>query len=418
MEESGKTILILGNGFDLAHGLPTKYSHFLEFCKRVEEVWNRNLNSDKQEGTTDKSEQDGDLSKSETSFIDSVAVGIAGIRVSVQNNGKIDEVILDDLVMKEMLTLFDDNIWYLYFKDLYELKLMKGENWIDFESEIRFIIKEVDVNTKSLTDVWEQVIEKAMGMPKDSRLNLFEKKLSFHKYTMRKRLPNNYVPKVKDFREKAFEDLERLTRALELYLSALVEKLPINVRISEIERLDPDYVINFNYTDTYERIYKKGKVYYIHGKADAKQSIEHNNMVLGIDEYWIGDEQNERTNFTIFKKFAQRIQKHTGNESYKYLMEMQKLFRANKDRLSGNIDINNNHPDGVSYVYVFGHSLDVTDKDILSSYFGDDATAVTVYCMDKGTEGELIANTIKLITEKRLLEKVNHVPTKLRYRIP
>ena len=26
-------ILILGNGFDLAHGLKTKYSDFLEYCK-------------------------------------------------------------------------------------------------------------------------------------------------------------------------------------------------------------------------------------------------------------------------------------------------------------------------------------------------------------------------------------------------
>lgn len=76
------------------------------------------------------------------------------------------------------------------------------------------------------------------------------------------------------------------------------------------------------------------------------------------------------------------------------------------------------HPDGVSEVYIFGHSLDVTDKDILSGFIGDDATSVTVYCMDKGTEGELIANTIKLITEKRLLEKVNHVPPKLKYVIP
>lgn len=28
-------ILVIGNRFDLAHGLPTKYQHFLEFCKRV-----------------------------------------------------------------------------------------------------------------------------------------------------------------------------------------------------------------------------------------------------------------------------------------------------------------------------------------------------------------------------------------------
>ena len=28
-------ILMIGNGFDLAHELPTKYTDFLEFCKRV-----------------------------------------------------------------------------------------------------------------------------------------------------------------------------------------------------------------------------------------------------------------------------------------------------------------------------------------------------------------------------------------------
>ena len=39
MPDKGKTILILGNGFDLAHGLPTKYSNFLDFCRRVEMIW-------------------------------------------------------------------------------------------------------------------------------------------------------------------------------------------------------------------------------------------------------------------------------------------------------------------------------------------------------------------------------------------
>ncbi|MDR2198254.1 MAG: bacteriophage abortive infection AbiH family protein [Deltaproteobacteria bacterium] len=28
-------IFILGNGFDLAHGLPTRYIDFLEYCKHV-----------------------------------------------------------------------------------------------------------------------------------------------------------------------------------------------------------------------------------------------------------------------------------------------------------------------------------------------------------------------------------------------
>ena len=138
-------------------------------------------------------------------------------------------------------------------------------------------------------------------------------------------------------------------------------------------------------------------------------------MVLGIDEYWTGSEQDERTNFTIFKKFAQRIQKHTGNDSYRYLKEIREIFKTNRNIWSGNVDPLKVHPDGVSYIYVFGHSLDVTDKDILSNFIGDDATSVTVYCRDKGTEGELIANTIRLIHEEKLLDKSNHVPAKLEY---
>lgn len=40
------TILILGNGFDLAHDLPTKYSHFLMFCKNVEKIWHCFISED------------------------------------------------------------------------------------------------------------------------------------------------------------------------------------------------------------------------------------------------------------------------------------------------------------------------------------------------------------------------------------
>jgi len=34
-------ILIIGNGFDLAHGLPTKYTDFLEYVKEFQFCHNR-----------------------------------------------------------------------------------------------------------------------------------------------------------------------------------------------------------------------------------------------------------------------------------------------------------------------------------------------------------------------------------------
>lgn len=409
MSDKGKTILILGNGFDLAHGLPTKYSHFLDFCQRVEMIWIYGINNNKQTIAHFKRAWI-DNWETDEKFKYTIATEFCNRKIKINSEGK-HEISSDNAELSEIHNLLDDNVWYKYFLKLYEMHCMKGENWIDFESEIRFIIKKVDQESLSLTEPWNDVIDKAIVF---SKFEIFTKQLKFDKHAQRKEWTSDHKVTVKDFREKAFEDLEHLTRALELYLVAFVEKIPISKRIPEITNLTPDYVINFNYTDTYERTYKKGKVYHIHGKANAERSAEANDMVLGIDEYWDGDEQNERTNFTIFKKFSQRIQKHTGNESYKYLKEMQKLFKEKTGWL-GNADIFKDHPDGVSYVYVFGHSLDVTDRDILSSFIGDDSTSVIVYCMDKGTEGELIANTIKLISERRLLDKSNHVPTKLDY---
>ncbi len=384
MSNKGKTILILGNGFDLAHDLPTKYSHFLKFCKEIDKTL-RSYNN-------------------KTITITS-------------NSGKTHEISANNKELLELSNLLKNNFWYQYFIELYTNNLIKGENWIDFESEIRFIIKAVDENSVSLTMPWREVINKAnRNYRNDSRLITFSRK--FNSEGTQKNNGSMFSQiTIKDFRENAFENLENLIRALELYLS-FVEEIPITDKLPELSNLTPDYVINFNYTNTYERIYKKEDVYHIHGKANVKHSIAENNMVLGIDEYWNENERNERTNFTIFKKFSQRIQKDTGNDSYKYLIEIRRIFESKRESLlPNNVDISLVHPDEVSNVYVFGHSLDITDKDILSNFIGDDSTSVTVFCKDKKTEGELIANTIKLITEKRLLEKSNHVPVKLKFKV-
>ena len=411
MADKRKIIFILGNGFDLAHGLPTKYSHFLDFCKRVERIWQYDLGS-------------GNLNMFKENYIDGWETNelISSAIETAFRNRKVTrdkedgyDVISDNADLTEIYHLLEDNVWYRYFTALYKDNSLRGENWIDFEFEIRSVIREIDQHATSLTDLIENVLKEARGSSGNSKLDTFKGLLKFDKYIERKKLSSDHAATVRDFREKAYEDLENLTRALELYLSVFVEKIPINNRIPEISNITPDYVINFNYTNTYQRIYGKGKVYHIHGRADAKRPAKDNNMVLGIDEYWLGNERDERTNFTIFKKFAQRIQKRTGNESYQYLKEVRKLFKSGHNIWTGGGDMSKHHPDGVSYVYVFGHSLDVTDKDILSSFIGDESTYVIVYCRDKGTEGELIANTISLISEERLLEKSNHIPTKLDY---
>lgn len=285
---------------------------------------------------------------------------------------------------------------------------------LTLNSEICFIIQNIDINTNNIMESFKDVINKIKKEEYNQRLYdfemIFEKKIRIEKLS---------VKNVKDFRKIIYEDLEQLIRALELYLAKYVDKIDVKKLVPEIVNLKPDYVINFNYTHTYERLYHKSKeeVFHIHGECDMNRSIKENNMVLGIDEYWSEVERDSHTNFTIFKKFAQRIQKHTDIDYCRYLADINEIYERseNGNSFNGRDIFDRCLPDEVSKVYVFGHSLDITDKDILSEFIGSDATAVTIYCYDKGVEGELIANTIRLIKEQRLLEKINYVPNKLEY---
>lgn len=47
-------ILVIGKGFDLAHGLPTRYTDFLEFCKRVFPIYRKETNINYYKGDLDK----------------------------------------------------------------------------------------------------------------------------------------------------------------------------------------------------------------------------------------------------------------------------------------------------------------------------------------------------------------------------
>lgn len=408
MTERGINILIVGNGFDLAHGLPTKYMDFLHFCRRVQMIWkfgNREQSKIQQNQSFQKTWLDN--WDTVESIKDSIMTAFEKREWKlVMSDWHIE---LEDKILSEIYELVTDNTWYSYFNHICELKSIKGENWIDFESEIRYILQRIDEKSINLNDKISEIFEE-IHKENDAKMNLFKK------YYDKKNV-NNDVNKdsLRAFRQIVYNDLERIIRALELYLGKYVDEIEIDRRIPEIEGAKFDYVINFNYTNTYERIYNNATVFHIHGYCDIARSCEKNNMVLGIDEYWDKDECDSHTNFTIFKKFAQRIQKHTGIENYKYLNEINRFYEKNKERWTGNVDMNTTHPIGVSYVYIFGHSLDITDTDILSGFIGADSTSVIVYCYDRGVEGELIANTIKLIGEEPLLKKVNNVPPKLDY---
>lgn len=220
---------------------------------------------------------------------------------------------------------------------------------------------------------------------------------------------------MKDIRMYLYEDLENMICALDIYLSEFVEKIKVN-KLPLFEQIKPDFVLTFNYTNTYERAYNSNiDIHHIHGKiADINNK---GNIVLGIDEYLDKKDQTNKVNYAIFKKFVQRIRNKTGNDYRQVLNDIEKIYKKNGTKYSGICDLNKDYPDGISRVYIFGHSLDITDKDILANFIKSDATDVEVYCHDKASEGMAIENIIRLTDEDTLVEKYLSNPTKMKFEI-
>lgn len=275
-----KRVLILGNGFDLAHGLPTRYSGFLKFCNGI-------------------------ICRKKNDIKNYIQLWFAQYNVTVE-----DDVHLTSYYEKvnSMFEYIFANVWYKYFTKLIKgdgKTSIKGENWIDFEAEIRYIIETIDIYTKNITYLYGDIVNE---MDSDK----IEYPLKVQVFNSCLKHDKDYS--VKEIREILYNDLKKLIKALELYLM-LVEDIPINLKSNDISGVFYDCIINFNYTHIYKlnkhyntmKIYSKKptEIFHIHGEIGK----EPNNMVLGIDEYWSEDECNIHTNFTIFKKFAQRIQK-------------------------------------------------------------------------------------------------------------
>ena len=57
------------------------------------------------------------------------------------------------------------------------------------------------------------------------------------------------------------------------------------------------------------------------------------------------------------------------------------------------------------HVYIFGHSLDVTDKDILRDIILNDNVHITIFYHDKDAMGQQIANLVKVIGQDELIKR-------------
>lgn len=131
-------IIVIGNGFDLAHELPTEYMDFLAFCKMIKAVYNRTEDETKEviwDNLGIKLKKQKNITRLKQKFLELYCVGTVGENDS---SIKIDEP------YDELYCMVKDNVWIEYFL---KNPLYQKENWIDFESEISRAIQAIDDDT-------------------------------------------------------------------------------------------------------------------------------------------------------------------------------------------------------------------------------------------------------------------------------
>ena len=354
-------ILLLGNGFDLEHQLPTQYKDFLKFTNLFLKLYQ--VDNPKQVIA------ETEMSSSLADFF---------VRIFGEGNAEIKNTLFG---------LLSDNIWIEYFtKHIHDMK----ENWIDFESEISKVIRLLESAKKSYTE--SCILDTDQIHPSNSYmafLKLFEREND-------RKIENINGRTFTYWSRKLLRDLNRVIKALEIYLSEYVGNIKITHYNPDIAALYPTHILSFNYTDTYSKVYgieyQNIKYDFIHGKVSGKLDIQENNMVLGIDEY-LGEENRRRNvDFIEFQKYYQRIQKKTGC-----------AYKEWEDEINKNYDRYQNKK---IELFVFGHSLDVTDEDVLREFLLDEKVITTIYYYDKAAFDRCIANLVKVIGRENLIERI------------
>ena len=278
--------------------------------------------------------------------------------------------------------------------------MINGKNWIDFEQEILEVIDFFDHGIKNIHSPISDNVETETDSNRDmDKLRLFWRLFCT-------KIQQEGIKKClwSDFVDKTYRDLQDLVRCLEIYLDDCVGEMPIPCCSSDIQELDIDSILSFNYTAIPTKIYPSlTNTHFIHGRAKSDRPAEENDMVLGVNEYWDGDDKNTHTNFNLYKKFVQRIIKNTGIGYKRALKEMLSEYKDSKHlhtTTKGYIDPRRTN------VYIFGHSLDITDGDILREVILTEGVITTIFYRSKQQQANQIANLSKVLGQDELLKCV------------
>jgi len=312
------TILILGNGFDIAMGRKTKYTDFIEFEKQ--------LFSSPAEGLLE--------------FLE-----VKNIRIEKYKNN-------------------------LYLRFINENEETLGINWSNIELIISRLLDAI-IYFKNNSDVLFESIDYFDTLEFDNVL--LDRSNYIAKYYVVKVIAENFGQIEFDNKQKELliekldelflDQLDLLIELLEIYLS-YQDYLDFEVRgiearstaLDAISDLSNSSVLNFNYTNTSGHLYgtSEKKTHFVHGRIDIDRTFSRiNTMVFGIED----KENDVNSDLIPYQKYYQRVVKETGNDFEKFFKPKDKYSNEGVSKLQ------------LTNIIIYGHSVDPLDKEIFQKCF-------------------------------------------------
>ena len=334
-------ILVLGNGFDLDHNLPTGYKNFLYFClyiTRESATWQNYYEK---------------LTPAQKKYV---------------------KLLEQKKTLKaKFMTLLENNNLLRYFEFRLE---QQGDNWIDLEREIKSIVQDLE----SIEE--EYVLSKMNWYTANGEHRIHETidKLGLSDIAHGK-ISEISLNLIHSSLQKSLRDF---CKALELYIVVFINTTPIDGVAPDIIDFDATDIISFNYSNTYERVYSgvhwRENIDHVHGVA-SKDDSEETNIVLGITT---STEKRTTNRYVDFEKYFQRITKKTENTYKKWL----------RSKLADK---------GTIEVVFFGHSLDASDSDIIKDLICHDNSKILVYYYNDTAHQNIVANLIEILDKEKMI---------------
>ncbi len=455
-------ILIVGNGFDLSHYLPTKYDHFMDVMSAIEGKNTGGLPKNLEEMKIDEwlNLIDKTFQKREGMEQPPHHMNFDELFSKTRDPNFIEktkEFYLTDSILLSAQDVIKAqyrlslNCWYQYFKNHVE----EIKTWIDFEQKIEEVLISlahcvIDIDKANI----HVEIRNYLNLKSKEQWKIKEKNFKILEFfelwkdeeyvsvatigaSVKSKRPslnsifchgedikNGFNPA--SFLEFIYRQLYEFIEIFNLYLILIIDKLEPKGRFEIFTRsnslfgleennwTEPNKIYSFNYTNTYQKLYDQStETDYLHGSFGEKQ-----NIVLGVSD--LTDESLKKLKAYGFTKYHQKLFNETDYlflDSYKsdvarhkrkieYFEKdfgshdplAKKFERQNLMELESKLNLN---------ISIWGHSLDISDKDYIIDLFSlnddiDRNVRVTVYYYDANAKFSLLNNLLAILDKDKV----------------